>query len=124
MDTEELTSLDGFHTVHISDHEMLRERRVILGLTQKAVAERASIPLQSYQLFESGKRSIRRASFQIACQVLEALEMDVVSFHHGDYSIGEEIYLQDNELRYVKTGKSISYDPSETDLNGLNPKSK
>ena len=65
------------------DGQILRERRLALCLTQQATASRAGIPLQSYQQFESGKRQLRRASFQIACQVLVALEMDIVAFHHA-----------------------------------------
>ena len=79
-------SLDGFCTVHIKPESALRERRVILGLTQQAVADRAQIPIQSYQQFESGKRKIRRASFEIACRVIEALEMTPTDFYHADYS--------------------------------------
>lgn len=76
------------------DHHMLRERRISLGLTQKAVAERANIPLQSYQQFESGRRKIRRASFQVACQVLEALELDITAFLHGDCFVDPETGIQ------------------------------
>lgn len=66
-----------------NDPGLLRSRRILLGLTQQTVADRAKIPLQSYQHFESGKRNIRRASFQIACKVVEALEMDISAFYHG-----------------------------------------
>ena len=85
-------NLDGFRMVNIKPENALRERRVILGLTQQAVADRAQIPLQSYQQFESGKRKIRRASFEIACRVIEALEMTPTDFYHSEYLIGEEIY--------------------------------
>lgn len=30
---------------HMEEHNILRERRVVLGLTQKQVAEKANIPL-------------------------------------------------------------------------------
>ncbi len=105
-------SLDGFCTVHIKPESALRERRVILGLTQQAVADRAQIPIQSYQQFESGKRKIRRASFEIACRVIEALEMTPTDFYHTDYSIGEEIYNSEEGLRYKKTGK-LTYEDVE-----------
>lgn len=114
MDIEVIKNLDGFHSINLTDGQILRERRVILGLTQQAAADRAGIPLQSYQQFESEKRKIRRASFQITCQVLEALELDLASFHHGDYAIGEEIFLKDGEVHYKKTGKPTNYDPSDT----------
>lgn len=75
--------------VTLNDNDLLQMRRLKLGLSQQAVADKADIPLQSYQQFESGKRSIRRASFQIACQVLEALDIDFTRFHRHEYSILE-----------------------------------
>lgn len=109
MDTS-VFSLDGFQLAHLDEKGMLRERRVILGLTQQTVADRAKIPLQSYQQFESGKRNIMRASFSIACRVIEALEMNISDFYHGEYSFGEEVYQSDEGLRYKKTGKLIEED--------------
>ena len=106
-------SLDGFRTVHLDEKSFLRERRVILGLTQKAVAERAGIPFQSYQVFESGKRKLSRASFDIACRVLDALEIDIEGFYRLNYGIGEEIYSTSEGLRYKKTGKLVSEDVIE-----------
>ena len=105
--------LNDYHLIALHDEQMLHERRVFLGLTQKAVAERAGIPLQSYQQFESGKRKIRRASFYIACKVLEALEMDLAKFHHGDYAIGEQIVMINGEMCFKATGKPINEEPSE-----------
>ena len=92
---------------------ILRERRVILGLTQKQVAEKAKIPMQSYQRFESGERNIMTASFQMACRVIEALEMNVSDFYHGEYVLGEEIYSSKEGLRYKKTGKLINEDVTD-----------
>ena len=103
-------SLDGYQLAHLDDHQILRERRVILGLTQQKVADRAKIPLQSYQQFESGKRKISRASFSLACRVLEALEMDITGFHHGKYACCEEVFDSKEGLRYKKTGKLVSED--------------
>lgn len=101
-------SLNGFQTVHLTEGAMLRERRIILGLTQQAVANRAKIPLQSYQQFESGKRNINRASFSIACRVLEALEMNISDFYHGEYAFGEKVFSSIEGLRYEKTKKLIN----------------
>lgn len=101
-------SLNGFQTVHLTEGAMLRERRMILGLTQQAVANRAKIPLQSYQQFESGKRNINRASFSIACRVLEALEMNISDFYHGEYTFGEKVFSSMEGLRYEKTKKLIN----------------
>ena len=68
----------------------LHARRIILGLTQREVAERAEITLQQYQRFESGSRNIMTCSFRIACRVIEALEMDIADFYHNGYAPGEE----------------------------------
>ena len=78
-----------------NDRGSLRDRRIFLGLTQQAVADRAGIPLQSYQHFESGKRHIRRASFQIACKVIEALEMDISAFYHGEQKTDQAVRDQE-----------------------------
>ena len=67
-----------------NDSTKLRKQRDLLDLTQKNVAVRAGIPLQSYQKFENGSRQIRRASFELACRVLEALEMDIPAFYHDE----------------------------------------
>ena len=80
MDEMENFSLDGFQTVHINTGGMLREWRVVNGLTQQQVAEKAGITQQQYLRFESGSRDLRRCSFQIACQVLEAMNIDIVKF--------------------------------------------
>ena len=106
--------LDGYQTVHFSKSAVLRELRVILGLTQQIVADRANIPLQSYQNFESGKRNIMRASFSIACRVLEALEMNISDFYHDKYSFGEEVYFSKEGPRYKKTGKLTGEDVEES----------
>ena len=66
---------------------VLREKRLDLRLTQKQVAERSGIPYQSYQKFESGERNIMTCSFQIACRVVEALQMDITKFYHGEYGL-------------------------------------
>ena len=106
-------SLDGFQMVHMEERNILRERRVILGLTQKQVAEKAKIPLQSYQRFESGERNIMTASFQMACRVIEALGMNISDFYHGEYVIGEEIFDSKEGIRYKKTGKLINEDVTD-----------
>ena len=106
----ETISLDGFQLVHMDEKSILHERRVILGLTQKQIAEKAKIPLQSYQRFESGERNIMTASFQMACRVIEALEMNISDFYHGEYVLGEEIFDSKEGIRFKKTGKLINED--------------
>jgi transcriptional regulator with XRE-family HTH domain len=106
-------SLDGFQLAHFSEDSIFHERRTVLGLTQKQVAEKAKIPLQSYQRFESGERNIKTASFQMACRVLEALEMDIAAFYHGEYCFGEPLKDSKEGLRYAKTGKLITEEVQE-----------
>lgn len=86
--------LSGFQMCHLSDdaHGILREKRVVLGLTQQQVADKAKVVLQQYQKFESGERNIMTCSFSIACRVIEALGMDISDFYHGKYAFGEEVY--------------------------------
>ena len=106
-------SLDGFQMVNLKPKNILQERRVILGMTQRQVAEKAKILLQSYQRFESGDRNIMTASFQVACRVLDALELNIADFYHGEYVLGEPIYDSKEGLRYKKTGKLINEDVVE-----------
>ncbi|MDO5123094.1 MAG: helix-turn-helix transcriptional regulator [Eubacteriales bacterium] len=100
----------GFQIAHFKPCDILRERRVILGLTQKQVADRAKVVLQQYQKFESGERRIMSSSFELACRIIEALEMDITKFYHGDYTFGEEVFDSPEGLRYKKTGKLTSED--------------
>ena len=106
-------NLEGFQMIHMEERNILRERRVILGLTQKQVAEKAKIPFQSYQRFESGERNIMTASFQMACRVIEALGMNISDFYHGEYVLGEEIFDSKEGIRYKKTGKLINEDVTD-----------
>ena len=106
--------LSGFQMCHVEDKNetknILREKRLILRMTQKQVADEAKISLQQYQKFESGARNIRTCSFQIACRVIEALGMDISDFYHGQYALGEEIYLENGILKYKKTGMPVDED--------------
>ena len=45
--------------------------------------------LRQYQRLESGERNILTSSFGLACRVIEALDMDVSKFYHGDYYLEE-----------------------------------
>ena len=106
-------NLSGYQLTHFDNHSILREKRVVLGLTQKQVAEKAKILLQSYQRFESGERNILTASFQVACRVIEALDMNISDFYHGEYTFGEKVYETKEGLRYQKTGRLIDEDVVE-----------
>ena len=82
--------LDGFQTI-IPTAAVLSEKRQVLRLTQQEVADCAKITLRQYQRLESGERSILTCSFGLACRVIEALDMDVSKFYHGDYYLEEEV---------------------------------
>ena len=104
---------EGYRLVHIKDsnsYEILKEKRVVLGMTQQQVADKAGIRLQQYKKFGSGESKIRTASFQLACRVIEALGMNVSDFFHGEYSIGEEVYLENGILKYEKTMRDVNED--------------
>ena len=111
----EQIDLGGFQMCHLDDdqHSVLREKRVVLGLTQQQVADRAGIVLQQYQKFESGERDIMTSSFKTACKVVEALGMDITDFYHGEYPIGEKVYSSAEGLRYLKTGRLTNEDVAE-----------
>jgi len=110
-------SLDGFQTIHPDDRGILYERRLVLGLTQKQVAERAKMPLSSYQRFESGDRKLSSATFNMACRVLEALEIDIAAYFHGDYVFGEPMVETSNGLCYKTGGHPVGVDISEESEN-------
>ena len=100
--------LTGYHVVNLTHASMLREMRIRLGLSQAQIAERAGITQQMYQRFESGKRNLMTSSFSVTCKVLEALNMDITKFYHGEYVVGGEIYFdQEGKLRYVENGKQV-----------------
>ena len=108
----------GFCLCHVDNKKMggiLREQRVTQNMTQQQVADKAKITLQQYQKFESDARNIRTASFQLTCRVLEALKMDIAAFYHGDYSIGEEIFIEKGMMKYKRTGRGIDEDAPDAD---------
>ena len=83
--------LDIFQTIIPTAAAVLSERRQMLRMTQQEVADQANITLRQYQRLESGERSILTCSFGLACRVIEALDMDVSKFYHGDYYLEEEV---------------------------------
>jgi transcriptional regulator with XRE-family HTH domain len=76
----------------LSEQSILRRARARQGLTQQQVADKADIHMQQYQKFETETRNLSSSSFNIACRVLEALELDIVRYFHGDYVFSEECY--------------------------------
>ena len=82
-----MSSKGNFYT------EMVARKRTfsswVKHWTQQEIADRAKITLRQYQRLESGERSILTCSFGLACRVIEALNMDVSKFYHGDYYLEE-----------------------------------
>ena len=76
----------------LTEQSILRRARTKLRLSQQQVADRARIHMQQYQKFETETRNLSSSSFDIACRVLEALELDIVRYFHGDYVLSEEYY--------------------------------
>ena len=79
----------GFQTIIPTAAAVLLKKRQMLRLTQQEIADQAKITLRQYQRLESGERSILTCSFGLACRVIEALDMDVSKFYHGDYYLEE-----------------------------------
>ena len=105
----QLCHLDGKKPGNI-----LREQRVVQNLTQQQVADKAKITVQQYQKFESNERNIKTASFQLACRVLEALNMDIAGFVHGEYVFGEEVFFdKKGTMKYWKTKRDVNEDVLE-----------
>ena len=76
----------------LTEQAILRRARAKLGLSQQQVADKAGIHMQQYQKFETETRDLSTARFYIACRVLEALELDMTRYFHGDYVFSEEYY--------------------------------
>ena len=70
---------------------MLFDLEEAIMFTPKPQEYRANITLRQYQRLESGERNILTSSFGLACRVIEALDMDVSKFYHGDYYLEEEV---------------------------------
>ena len=105
--------MGGFQTVHMNagaKDGTLREKRLVLEMTQQQVADKAKISLSSYQKFESGDRNIRTAPFEVCCRVVTALGMDPTAFYRGDYVFGEHTIFDKDGRKYVRTGRLVDED--------------
>ena len=111
----EYINLTGFSIAHLDKdmHSVLREKRLVLGLTQQQVANKAKIAYTQYQRLESGERNIMTASFQLACRVIKALDMDIDKFYNGDYVIGEELVETKDGLFYKKGSRPFNKEIEE-----------
>lgn len=108
--------MSGFQTVHMNAGARdgtLKEKRLVLEMTQQQVAEKARISLSSYQKFESGDRNIRTASFEVTCRVLKALDMDPTTFYEGGYVFGEHTIFDKEGRKYVRTGRLVDEEVDE-----------
>ena len=88
----EFESFEGYELIKADEvqRNVLKEQREMLGLTQRQVADKAGVKIIQYQRFEMGTRSIMTASFQIACRIIEALEMNITEFFHSNYNSDEQ----------------------------------
>jgi len=64
----------------IISKEILRKRRMELGLTQQQVADGAGIQIQQYHRFEFGDRNIEGASLKVALPICAVLQLDPFTF--------------------------------------------
>jgi transcriptional regulator with XRE-family HTH domain len=71
------------------EKKILLEARTRMGLTQQQVADKASITIRHYRMFENGERKLSTSSFIIASKVLDALELDLSTFARGGYAIND-----------------------------------
>lgn len=85
------------------EHHILKDTRTELGLTQQQIADKAKIQLRQYQRFESGERNLSSSSFNIACRVIEALELNVSDYFHGEYVLGDKTEINMQEIPNNKT---------------------
>lgn len=68
------------------EKRILHDARRKLGLTQQQVADKASVTIRHYQMFEGGERKLSTSSFNTASRVLDALGLDLSAFARGDYA--------------------------------------
>ena len=82
---------------------ILKKRREKLGLTQRQVADIASIDIRLYQRLESGERQISRTSFRIGVAIADVLKLDVHELIHNP-TVGE--YLNEKK-EFVRPNNEI-----------------
>ena len=93
------------------EDSILRRTREKLGLTQEQVAELANIHPYQYQRFESGNKDLSSSSFQIACRVLNALQLDISAYWRGDYVFSEETVEFDQLIFEKKEEDNAEHKP-------------
>ena len=74
------TSANGQFIIGQEDYQVLRSRRMQLGLSQQQVADAAQIQLKQYQRIETGNRHISGCSMRVGLAVCAALLLDPLDF--------------------------------------------
>lgn len=69
--------------------QILRERRIELGLTQMQVALTCGIELQQYQRFEYGTRSLAKTRMVIGLKICAVLELDPYDLLFFDSAVSQ-----------------------------------
>ena len=63
-----------------NDAKLLLETRTSLGMTQQQVADKSHVPLERYQKFESGERSLMSTNLWTCGQILKSLGLDITTY--------------------------------------------
>lgn len=58
------------------NNNILYQKRIQMKMTQKQVADLASITVRQYQRFEQGERSLASASLRIGLAICDVLRLD------------------------------------------------
>ena len=78
---------------------IIKKLRILLGISQKEIAEKAGIPLLEYQKIEDCKISIKTAPFDLVCRIMCAIEDPrlMSHFYYGtyDFLLDYDITLKD-----------------------------
>ena len=59
-----------------SESEIIRNRRISLGISQQTLATAVGLQIRQYQRFEYGERLVSRASMRQGLRICAALELD------------------------------------------------
>lgn len=78
----------------------LKQRRVLLNMTQQEVAERAKVSLRTYQSYE---QDVRQPSIQVALRIALALRIDCESLWDA---YEEEPLLNSKYFAHIEAGWS------------------
>ena len=88
------TSDDGRYIHFCSKHQMLRRRRLSLGLTQEQLSERSKVSIQQIQKLELGDITISRLGLKKGLALCAALLLDPYEMAEVDYEQPSILTLQ------------------------------